>query len=286
MPDAGGGEIYRESIDMIAFLKRYSTVDNAFIDDFFGLFATDSAGSDFLVDLDAAAKWLAVKKFNLMRVLKADYVAGRDYTVNKPATRLKGRGRNTRRDVMLTPDCFKALCMQSRSQQADRVRDYFIAVEKTLLRYRAEVVQAMEGRIKQLEASQRPLDAGTLTTGVIYVIRAAEGVTLHKIGRTKDLATRLRSHSSARADRLEVMFVFKTDVPDRVEACVKAVLKGQRYNKYKEVYEADLSVIKKAIEGCGELCTKVQRSTRRAGANVGGGTQEGSPKTFLALLRE
>jgi predicted GIY-YIG superfamily endonuclease len=161
------------------------------------------------------------------------------------------------------------------------VRDYFIAVEKTLLRYRADVAQAMEGRIKQLEASQRPLDAETLKTGVIYVIRAAEGVSLHKIGRTKDLAARLRSHSSARADRLEVLFVYKTDAPDRVEACVKGILKGHQYRKYKEVYEADLDTIKKAIDGCGELCTKVQRSSKRAGATTGGG---GPQKTFMAFM--
>ena len=150
-------------------------------------------------------------------------------------------------------------------------------------------MQSLEGRIKQLEASQRPLDAAYLNRGVVYVLRAAEGVSLHKVGRTKDLAARLRSHNAARADRLEVLHVYKTDAADRVELCVKAALKGQQYSKYKEVYRADLDVIKHAIHACGELCRRVQRScsARRAGitAQAGGDGSYAAPTYLLALTK-
>jgi phage anti-repressor protein/predicted GIY-YIG superfamily endonuclease len=266
---------------MIEFLKKYSAVDNAFIDDFFSHVDPSSADDMHTVNLELAAKWLKVLKGNLMQTLRSAYVEGQDYVVTKPAVRVPGRGRNNRRDVMLTTDAFKTLCMQSRSQQADRVRAYFIAVEKTLFRYRAEIMAAMQARIGRLESNQRPLAASVKRAGVIYVIRASEGTSLYKLGRTTDLAARLRSHSSARADALEVMFVYKTDDVEAVEACAKGVLKGTQYRKYKEVYESDVDTIKKVIEGCGAMVTKVQARHRKASQT--GGAADTQARTFMVF---
>lgn len=284
--------------DMMVFLKKYSPVENAFVDDFFGQVDPSSPDDAHTVDLDFIAIWLAVRKGNLLKTLRASYMLGVDYVISKPPpSGAKGRGKNTRRIVMLTPDCFKTLCMQSRSPQADRVRAYFIAVEKTLFRYRAEIVEGMQRRIAQLENNQRPLDPSLQRTGVIYVIRAAENVTAaklwrrgsaaaagrFKLGYTGDLAERLRSHGSARADALELMFVYKTDNMAAVEACAKGALKGKQYRKYKEVYEAALDVIKDAIEGCGSLVTKIQQPIRSRGtASEGGG--ELLLRTFMAFV--
>ena len=273
--------------EMMNFLKKYSAVDNAFVDDFFGQVDPSSADDDHTVDLDFVASWLGVRKGNLFKTLKASYQTGIDYVVTKPQSVSQGRGSNTRRIVMMTPDCFKTLCMQSRSPQADKVRAYFIAVEKTLFRFRLEIVESMRQRIKQLENNQRPLDPTLKRVGLVYVIRAADHVTLQRLGRlraagysverikmgyTSDFSKRKGSHGSARADALEVLFTYKTDDMVAVEACAKGVLKGSQYRKYKEVYEADMSVIEAAIKGCGRLVTKIQRPIpRKATATKGGG---------------
>ena len=119
-----------------------------------------------------------------------------------------------------------------------------------LFRYREEIMEGMhrrmEGmtrRMEQLENNQRPLDPSLKRTGVLYVIRAAEGITAQKLGMsgmykksrtsrrsdspvervklgyTSDFAKRLRSHGSARADALEVLYVYKTNDMVAVEAC-------------------------------------------------------------------
>jgi predicted GIY-YIG superfamily endonuclease len=278
MPDA------EASTGAIAFLQKYAPVENGFIEDFFGLL-NDADVTAPHVDLDTASKWLGVPKFNLMKTLKASYSMGSDFTVSKPPVKLAGRGRNTRRMVLLMPDCFKMLCMQSKSPRAHQVREYYLAVEKTLLRYRQEIVDAMEQRIRQLEANQRPLGTSVQRTGVLYVLRSPDGgMTRYKLGQTSDLMKRLQSHNSAVGDRLEIVFVYKTENMVQVEACVKAVLKKHQYAKYKEVYEADLDVIKHAITSCGELCTRIERisSKRRTpAAQLGGG---GVARTFVAML--
>ena len=184
-------------------------MDNAFVDDFFGnVSPIDPTDETHSVDLTFAAKWLNVRRDNLMKTVKASYVHGIDYVVSRSSVPSKGGGRSNLRIVMMTPDCFKTLCMRSDSPQSDRVRAYFISVEKTLFRYRAEIVDTMQRRIEQLERNQKPLSRDIQRTGVVYVIRASDGVSRVKLGRSNNLSTRLRSHGSASADALDILFVF------------------------------------------------------------------------------
>ena len=85
----------------------------------------DSPHDEPTVDLDFVSGWLDVLKGNLFKTLRASYTSGVDFVVSKPVSS-KGRGMNTRRIVMLTPKCFKMLCMQSNARQADRVRAYLL----------------------------------------------------------------------------------------------------------------------------------------------------------------
>jgi len=279
--------------EMIAFLKKYSPVENAFVDDFFGHVDPDAPDDLPSIDLDKVSSWLNVRKGNLLKTLKASYKPGDDFTIAKPSVSVAGRGKNTRRIVTLTPDCFKMLCMQSRSPQSDRVRSYFIAVEKTLFRYRAEIMESMERRIKQLEMNQKPIAATMKQTGLVYVIRTGEQMTANKIGRTKNIVervklgstgnftNRLRSHGSARGDALDVLYLYKTEDMVAVEACAKGALKGKQYRKYKEVYEASLDVIKDVIEGCGKLVTRVQKRSKPVNGGNANANANANTKTFI-----
>ncbi len=270
--------------EMLDFLKKYAPVDNKFVDDFFQY--VDPSTTDetaCVVDLNLCAKWLQMTKGNLLKTLKASYILGVDYTDAK-LSNPKGRGFNTLRQIMVTADCFKTLCMRSKSGQADRVRAYFIAVEKTLFRYRAEIVTAMHNRITQLESNQRPIDATYKNAGVVYVIKSDESRV--KLGRTNDLSKRLQSHNSAKADNIDILYIYKTEDMKATEECAKAILKGSQYRKYKEIYEADIDTIKNAIEGCGSLVSNVQRQIGKGRKNkqqnqTGGGAQ--NKNTFIVF---
>lgn len=263
--------------EMIDFLKKYSPVENNFVDDFFQY--VDPSTTDetaFVVDINLGAKWLKMTKGNLLKTLKASYIVEVDYKIIRPPK--PGRGFGTMRHIMLTSDCFKTLCMRSNSEQADRVRAYFIAVEKTLFRYRAEIVTAMQGRIMQLENNQRPIDAKFKNAGVVYIIKSDDSRV--KLGRSADLSKRLQSHNSAKADNLEILYLYKTEDMKATEECAKAILKTKQYRKYKEIYEADIDTIKSAIEGCGSLVIKIQKQLARKGRHnkldtkKGGGLQK------------
>ena len=265
-------------LGVLDFLKRYAPVDDSFVDDFFSM-ADPDAPNEPSISVDVACKWLGVGKYFFVRQIKESYVKGIDYTEGKPARRpTAGRADNARKLVLITPACFKQLCMESRSKQAVKVREYYLAVESTLFKYRAEITEGLQRRIDELEANQRPrMRPEGARQGVMYVISASDTVTsLHKLGRSRDLSRRLASHESARADGLHVRYTAAVDDVEQVESCVKALLKPAQYRKYKEVYRVDVSDIKRAIARCDELGVDTRRVILPRGSAAalmkGGGT--------------
>jgi predicted GIY-YIG superfamily endonuclease len=170
--------------------------------------------------------------------------------------------------------------MRSNSQQADRVRAYFLAVEKTLFTYRDEIVSGMQQRINELENNQKPLDNSFKNTGVIYVIRS--GNTRYKLGRSIDFAKRLRAHNSSEADNLEIVFIYKTNDAVTTEKCAKATLSSKQYRKYKEIYETDIDTIKMVIQGCGDLVQKIPHKRGRRNKQKGNGEM----KTYMVFIKD
>ena len=93
------------------------------------------------IDLDLVATWFDVRKSNLKTTLKTSHRLGVDYTVEKNAISQPGRGKNTHRIVKLTPDCFKKLCLESRSPNGASARKYFSAKDDACRKRAAEEMQ-------------------------------------------------------------------------------------------------------------------------------------------------
>jgi len=251
-------------MDIQSFLKKYSNVDNKFVNDFFSLYKADTNSTDHVIDLDVVAKYLYCQKQHLIQTLKDSYVENIDYKIlgNKV---VKAVGRS-KKYILLTPDCFKLLCMQSRSKNAHQVRLYFLEVEKTLFAYKNEINEAMTQRIQAVENNLKPI-TNVPKQGVIYVIKASDTMdSVYKIGRTKNLKQRLANYMSDKADnsQLEVVYVYKTDNVNAVEACLKTVLKQVQYRKYKEVYQINIDILKDIInKRCGIAVDKVADASPR-----------------------
>jgi hypothetical protein len=262
-----------QSADIVRFLKKYTPISNTFIDEFVSLYSMTSRPSDFVVDLDIAAKWLSARKSNLKNTLIESYKSGIDYEVQRPTNNiLQSHGKGRLKHIRVTADCFKMMCMQARTPKAAEVRAYFLAVENALFTYREEIAEGMSKRIGVLERNQKPQTSQPPgTAGVIYIIRASEKVDSgYKIGRTVNLTKRLQSHGSAMADSVDVVYIYKTNCIEKVESCIKMMMKEHQYRKYKEVYQIDLVLLKKVIKGCDDACkaseatmTKVQSKHRK-----------------------
>jgi hypothetical protein len=244
------------------FMKTYSSIPNDFIDDMFTFYNEDTSQLDFAIDLDKVVKWLDVDRDHLRETLKSTYKLGVDYTESPlPKNAPKRWGGHMKKLTMLTPDCFKRLCMLSRGPRSHQVRSYFVEVEVLMMRYRAQLLAGIRADVVRLERnmagkearmhSLRSISASSARAGYVYVMRASYlKARLLKIGRTNNLERRKREHSTAQADDIELLFALRTDHAEAVEGCAKAMLKRVRYRADREIYVADLDSVKALITKC------------------------------------
>jgi hypothetical protein len=71
-------------ITFIDFLKKYSTIPNQFLDDFYKIFNHTTINSNEInIDLDNVIKWLQIKKHSAKDTLKKSYKKDIDYKILK-----------------------------------------------------------------------------------------------------------------------------------------------------------------------------------------------------------
>ena len=250
------------------FLKKYSSIPNAFIDDFHSVYDR-SVNDEFKINLNVVVKWLQCRKGDLKNTLLESYENDVDYTIKKGISTKSGRKPEV---VMLTADCFKFLCMRSKTAKSQMVRQYYVELENLIEKYSDDFTEKLQQRIAELERNQMSSSARKERKGgVIYVIKASEKAnSVYKLGKSKDLKTRLRAYNSGQMDDVEVVHVFETDMIDAVERCTKGMLAEKQYRKIKEVYQVDIDIIKSVIKGCASLALKTHYKLNKPSKMSGG----------------
>ena len=118
------------------FLKKYSLIDEKFIDDFYTFFDEGLNEYDYTIDLNNIAKWLDIRKGHLKELLTNNFIENQDYIIKKNISgKGLGTGKNNVKHVFLTYTCSKLLCMISRTKKADLIRKYYIDLEKLIIKY-------------------------------------------------------------------------------------------------------------------------------------------------------
>ncbi len=246
-----------EKKEVLKYIKQMTSIPNDFIDDLFKFYDDNTLQTDFVIDLDVVTKWFDTSKSALISTLReSKYLKENiDYKffpdIKNPKKKVARA--NNYKHFRLTPDCFKQLAMASRAKKSHLVRAYFIEIENLFIKYRKQTLMGIEMEVQQMAKNQKPLNAEP-QAGYVYVVRASEKKdSIYKIGRTKDLHARLRSHQSALADDLSVEYIYRTNNIEAVEKCTHAWLKEYQYRKFKEVFQINLDIIKKIISKCGAI---------------------------------
>lgn len=246
------------------FLKKYSTISNKFIDDFFSLYDYKTNENDLVIDFDNLCNWLMMRKDVLKRTLERTYIKDIDYKIK--IIKLKGKGRPYEK-ISITPNCMKRICMLSTTKKAEEIRTYYIKIEKLIDKYKEIIIDELNKKIGILEKNQK--NNKEIKGGVIYVLRTdldIEGI--YKIGKTKIFKNRIKTHNSSHVDNVEVVFIFETNDIDGVEKCLKLALKTKQYRKRKEFYQVDLDLLKELMNDCENLLLKGKNKPNK---NIKGG---------------
>ena len=263
----------------IKFVKRFTTVPAKFIDELFRFYTENTRQTDAIILIDDVAKWLECSRIELTRTLQRSYVKDVDYTsefATNPAKKAGLRTSNNYKRTLITPDCFKRLCMLSRAKKAEMVRTYFIDVESQFLKYKDQLMKGLEADITRLEKDLNPnrinIPFLVKENGYIYIISASSEVDdLFKIGRAKNLKTRLFSYQTGKAHTVDLIYVLAVHDMKSAEACVKAQLKKFQYRTRREVYQVPVDMLKEIINKCNEIDGITKEYTRRKRLTSGGG---------------
>lgn len=243
---------------LLDFLHKYSDVDIEFIRDFIRIQQGDKSRDPFKINLEIVAKWLDTRKEKLKKTLKKTYHKDIDYIVLLPlrGEQNKGSGGHNKKDIFITVDTFKMLTMKSKTKKAHKIRYYYLTLEKLVEIYKDDIIKNQKKKISQLEYNLKKKKFPV--KGAIYIISLDDG---YKIGKTKDLNKRYKLYKTANKNDPIIKYVFYASDIDKLENCLKNILKDHEYKNRKEFYIMNLNDIIFAIKECEKLITKIKCRT-------------------------
>ena len=229
------------------FLKKYSLINTKFIDDFYSFYNEGKNEYDFTINLDSIAYWLDLRKDNLKRLLESNFIKDQDYIENKKTIKGQGKGASNTKYVLLTYTCAKLLCMISKCEKANLVRNYYIELEKLLIKYKDDIVKSLNEQLGIKDNNKKIIEENK-ETNLIYILKVDDEV--NKIGNSEDIKKRMKQYNVGRIDELPIVFVYKTEQMDEIEKCLKNNLKQYQKKKNTEMFKIDLEFIKETIKYC------------------------------------
>jgi phage anti-repressor protein len=220
-------------MDLENFLITNSKINKDFIRDFFGFQKTDQFNDykPFIIDLDDVAYWLEALKANLKNTLKTSYIKDIDYIVIKSLLLVsQEQPKHNKETILMTSETFKMLCMRSKTKKADKVRQYYISLEKLMDEYKDIIIKNLNTKVKILEKDllKDDLPKG----GHVYIFEEIDelGEKYMRIGLSNDVKKRMSNHNSSSIHKKNIKYKIKTQNIRQFEKClqkIKIIIKYQ-----------------------------------------------------------
>ena len=192
---------------------------------------------DFVVNLDRVWKWIGYTRVDHCKtVLIKNFIENVDYrmdTPEKPAPEVAGAGRNlggaglNREFITLTVQCFKKLCLKSKTKKADEIHDYYLGLEEILNETVAEESQELRQRL-QIEkqqvledvlVEQFPRNTQCIYFGTIDNL-STKKEKLVKFGHTNEIQERMQTHKKT-YENFKLIKVYRVTNKLQIENAIK-----------------------------------------------------------------
>ena len=255
------------------FLVRFGGVTREIATQFSAMYSPSTSQQDPVIDLDMYISLMVTQQRpSVLLLLRQSYVEGIDYVTRAiPMTERHRHGGHLKKRVLLTPDCFKRLCMRSRTAAAETVRTYFLHMETLTRRYFGALAAKSQTNVGVLLGNQRNQPRGSSKSASASAMSAKDGLeqlmgdiyifevqgrvqNLFRVGSTVYFQRRMREHGSSHADSVEA-HATRIRVCDArtVEQCFNVFMRHKKYRRGKEVYQADYETIKSTVMSCGRI---------------------------------
>ena len=175
---------------------------------------------------------------------------GKDYNEIKEKYDGKRVLTNNKKTVLLTYECAKLLCMISRSEKANMIRNFYIEIEKILINYKDNIAQNLYDQL-EIKMNNKKIINQNNNKSLIYILKVDDKTNEgFKIGKTEDLKARMKQYNVGRISELPIVFVYQTEHIDEIENCMKENLKRYQLKHNTELFDIDLDFIKDTITYC------------------------------------
>jgi len=175
---------------------------------------------------------------------------GKDYNEIKEKYDGKRVLTNNKKTVLLTYECAKLLCMISRSEKANMIRNFYIEIEKILINYKDNIAENIYDQL-EIKMNNKKIINQNNNKSLIYILKVDDKTNEgFKIGKTEDLKARMKQYNVGRISELPIVFVYQTEHIDEIENCMKENLKRYQLKHNTELFDIDLDFIKDTITYC------------------------------------
>jgi phage anti-repressor protein len=226
-----------QKISLKEFLKTYTAISNKFIDSYYNFYEMCET-QKFGIEVSKVIKYLGLtypKKF--YERLRTNYTLNKDYIIK----RKKQKSMKGEQDTFyyLSFDGFEKVCMSSRSEKGNAVRDYFITLRKFIEYYRQHIANNINSMAKKGKC--------------IYIILANKDKSIFKVGRTKDMRKRLYSYATGKDKHPDIKFIMLIEDAKKVEDCMKVFANKYKLRGNQELYKINLDTLKNIVFDCAIL---------------------------------
>ena len=215
----------------------------------------DSEYKPFIMDFDFIAKWLDISKKDLKDTLKASYIENIDYKVlgidHNKSKKSKKTGRRPTIKIYITTDCFKLLCMRSRTAKSEEIRKYYLELEKLVDEYKDYIIKTQEEKISNLEYELKPDKAKS--NGYFYIYEVGE---YYHTGSTENLHLMFKNDNSLNSQTIRPIIRLKVNDPLKLNSCVNNLLNQYRTKNNKDFFKMDFITLISIIKDCGAIVDK------------------------------
>jgi len=132
-------------MDFKTFLKKHSTINSKFLDDFYEIINEKHIAKyyDFIIDGENLRKILKIKnRENFLITLKRSYVKNIDYKIYYKK-KTEGSGGHNFKIIMLTPKASRKFCLLTHSPMRAPVQQYFLELEIILYKYKNYIIDGL-----------------------------------------------------------------------------------------------------------------------------------------------
>jgi phage anti-repressor protein len=223
------------------FLKKYTAISIKFIDEYYKFYEL-CENEKFGIPLDDIIDYLDIQNVErFYENFRKKYKIKIDYII----TRIKIKKEKDVRNAIyyISFDTFEKICMVSKSEKANKVRDYFIILRKFIDYYKDHIDKMILTKAEKY--------------GSIYILLINKDKNIFKLGYSNNIRKRLQTYATGRDTHPSIQFIMLINNPLNVEKCSKIFLNKYQFKEGKEIYKIDLNIMKEIVDNCSNIVNNI-----------------------------